>query len=166
MSVYEGTCSWADRKQWRRSGHGAWKPLELAAMIVGFAVFWPVGLGILVAKIGQRRERFEGDLFSYVKEKIMASVPETWTATRDHWASKWGQTGFGFGGMSSSGNHAFDEWRAAELERLEAERRKLADAEREFAEHLERLRRARDREEFDRFMAERNARQNGGTTQV
>lgn len=162
MSVYQGSCNWAERREWRRSGHGAWRPLELAAMIGGFAVFWPVGLGVLIAKIGQRRERYEGDLFSYVKEKIMGALPD-WQASGAGWSSNWGAGG-GFGGPRSSGNSAFDDWRKSELERLEAERRKLADAEREFAEHLEKLRRARDREEFDRFMAERAER--NGTTSV
>ena len=59
--------------------------------------------------------------------------------------------------MRPTGNTAFDDWRAGELSRLEEERRKLEDAEREFAEHIDQLRRARDREEFDRFM---NARRN------
>ena len=59
--------------------------------------------------------------------------------------------------------------REVRLERLARLHRLLdADAEREFAEQLDRLRKARDREEFDRFMAERNARQsqNNGTTNV
>ena len=59
----------------------------------------------------------------------------------------------------STGNVAFDEWRESELARLEAERRKLAEAERDFAQHIEELRRARDREEFESFMRARK----GGT---
>lgn len=58
----------------------------------------------------------------------------------------------------SSGNVAFDEWREAELARLEEERQKLAAAEREFVDFMENLRRAKDREEFDRFMAARHNR--------
>jgi hypothetical protein len=57
-------------------------------------------------------------------------------------------------GMGSTGNRAFDEWRATELARLEEERQKLVAAEREFAEFMENLRHARDREEFQRFMVE------------
>ncbi len=163
MSVYQGPWNWTERRDWKRSGHGAWKPLELGAMIAGFALFWPVGLGVLIAKIGQRRERYEGDLFSYMRDKVMGGLPSDWRSAGERWTSSWG-VGGGFGGMGSTGNLAFDEWRKAELDRLEAERRKLADAEREFAEHLERLRRARDREEFDRFMAEREGR--NGTTSV
>lgn len=48
-------------------------------------------------------------------------------------------------------NAAFEEYRAAELARLE-------DEERDFHAYLERLRMARDREEFEAFMAERRGR--------
>ena len=66
-----------------------------------------------------------------------------------------------FGGMRPTGNRAFDEWRDSELARLEEERRKLEEAEREFAVHIEELRRARDREEFERFMKSRHNRPMG-----
>ena len=59
--------------------------------------------------------------------------------------------------MRQTGNTIFDEWRAAELARLEEERRKLEAAERDFADYIANLRRARDREEFERFMNERRA---------
>jgi hypothetical protein len=48
----------------------------------------------------------------------------------------------------SSGNRAFDDYRAETLRRLEEEQR-------EFQEFLTRLRMARDKQEFDQFMAER-----------
>jgi len=51
-------------------------------------------------------------------------------------------------GFSRSGNRAFDEYREETLRRLE-------DEEREFRAFLERLRMAKDRSEFDQFMAER-----------
>ena len=66
------------------------------------------------------------------------------------------------GFTSASGNAAFDEWRTAELARLDEERRKLDEARREFAEYVDAIRRAKDREEFERFMAERRARPAGG----
>jgi hypothetical protein len=50
-----------------------------------------------------------------------------------------------------SGNAAFDEYRAETLRRLEAEQR-------EFADFLAHLRDAKDKAEFDAFMAERRAR--------
>ena len=48
----------------------------------------------------------------------------------------------------SSGNHAFDEYRAETLRRLEEEQS-------EFTSFLDRLRFAKDKAEFDQFMAER-----------
>ncbi len=63
---------------------------------------------------------------------------------------------WGFTTHRSTGNSAFDEWRENELSRLEEERRKLEAAEREFTDYIESLRRAKDREEFERFMRDRN----------
>ena len=56
----------------------------------------------------------------------------------------------GPGSQASSGNRAFDEYRTETLRRLE-------DEQREFLEFLERLRHAKDKAEFDQFMAERRA---------
>ena len=56
--------------------------------------------------------------------------------------------GFGFGfGPPSSGNRAFDEYRMETLRRLEEEQV-------EFRDFLDRLRHAKDKEEFDQFMAQ------------
>ena len=49
------------------------------------------------------------------------------------------------------GNRAFDDYRAETLRRLEEEQR-------EFRDFLERLRAAKDKAEFDQFMAERRNR--------
>jgi hypothetical protein len=65
--------------------------------------------------------------------------------------------GFGTGtfgsswGQPSSGNHAFDEYRTETLRRLEEEQR-------EFRDFLDRLRFAKDKAEFDQFMADRRNR--------
>ena len=53
----------------------------------------------------------------------------------------------GFGGPLSSGNRAFDEYHVETLKRLEEEQT-------EFKDFLDRLRRAKDKEEFDQFMAQ------------
>ena len=55
----------------------------------------------------------------------------------------------------STGNAAFDAYRRAELDRLEAQRRALEEESRAFSEFVEELKRARDREQFDAFMAKR-----------
>ena len=61
--------------------------------------------------------------------------------------------GFGFRGFGSpsSGNRAFDEYRVETLKRLEEEQT-------EFKDFLDRLRHAKDKEEFDQFMAQQRPR--------
>jgi hypothetical protein len=58
---------------------------------------------------------------------------------------------------NNTGNQAFDEYRRTELEKLEAQRRKLDEERKHFDEFLSKLRHAKDREDFERFMADRNA---------
>jgi hypothetical protein len=67
-----------------------------------------------------------------------------------------GEGGFGFWQPPSSGNRAFDEYRAETLRRLE-------DEQREFQEFLVRLREAKDKAEFDQFMSDRKGRSSGFT---
>ncbi|QXX75277.1 DUF2852 domain-containing protein [Methylovirgula sp. HY1] len=165
MSVYSDTCGQRSNSEGRPGMHKScglgWKPIELVAMILGFIVFWPIGLAILLAKIWQKKSAYAGDLPSFVESKFR----EKWGQKMGrHWACR--SSGDFAGrrwefraGMRSSGNVAFDEWREAELARLEEERQKLLAAEREFGDFMDNLRRAKDREEFDRFM---NARRNSG----
>jgi hypothetical protein len=63
--------------------------------------------------------------------------------------------GCDWGRTPSSGNRAFDDYRTETLKRLEEEQR-------EFREFLDRLRFAKDKTEFDQFMAERRNRQPDG----
>jgi hypothetical protein len=122
-------------------------------MILGFIIFWPIGLAILAFKIWQRKSGYRGDLTTAAQEK--------WHEARSVFrAGPWG--GAPGSGGRSTGNIAFDEWRAAEIARLDEERRKLEEAHREFATFVENIRRAKDREEFERFMNERRSRPTGG----
>jgi hypothetical protein len=79
-------------------------------------------------------------------------------------ASRWcGGPSHGQGGhhaRPSTGNRAFDEYRDETLRRLE-------DEQREFFDFLERLRHAKDKQEFDQFMTERweRRRPNNGPSQ-
>lgn len=111
-------------------------PFRMGALFglmgLAFWVWWPLGLGVLVWMIGSGQMgcgRHRG---------------------------RWGGSGMGWGcgprrdeRDARSGNSAFDDYRRETLRRLEEE-------EREFRAYLERLRQARDKTEFDRFMAERN----------
>ena len=112
----------------------AWTPVTIVLMIVGFMIFWPLGLAMLAFILwGDRLEEFKSGLNKKTDEFT------AWT-----------------GRTERSGNVAFDEWRESEIERLREERRKLDEMRAEFEEHLRELRRARDREEFDAFMKNYN----------
>lgn len=109
-------------------------PAWIALMVIGFIVFWPIGLAILAYIIWSgrmgcgRRQRGEWREQRF-KEKF----------------GKWmGPTGPQY----STGNRAFDEYRTDTLRRLEEEAR-------DFEGFLGRLRMAKDKAEFDEFMNQR-----------
>ena len=106
-----------------------WTPLNVALMVLGFIIFWPLGLAMLAYILWGDRLRGE---FDGLKQQVSS-----------------------FNHGHSTGNTTFDGYRARELERLEAERRRLDEERREFSEFLRNLRRAKDQDEFDRFMADR-----------
>jgi len=54
----------------------------------------------------------------------------------------------------TSGNTAFDEWRDGEIRRIEAQRRDLETRLQEFEGFVDKLKRAKDRATFERFVAE------------
>ena len=141
-----GSSEWRGASRSRSCGFARWTPIELLAMILGFVVFWPIGLAVLAFKFWQRKSGYQGDLGTAAQEK--------WQDARSAFSGPWGARA----SWRSSGNLAFDEWRAAEIARLEEERRKLEEAHREFAAFVENIRRAKDREEFERFMNERRNR--------
>jgi hypothetical protein len=120
-----------------------WTPATIALMVLGFVVFWPLGLAMLAYIIfGDRLKGFKRDANATV-DGVFSSV-------------KRGCARGGFRGPQfRTGNVAFDDWRDAELARLEEERRKLDEMREEFDDYVRELRRAKDQDEFDRFMRDR-----------
>ncbi|MEJ6395110.1 DUF2852 domain-containing protein [Gymnodinialimonas sp. 2305UL16-5] len=98
-------------------GSGAW----IAAMVLGFVFFWPIGLALLAYMIWSKR-MFNGSCKS---------------RKHSHRAK-----------FKSSGNTAFDSYKADTLRRLEEEQEA-------FESFLQRLREAKDKSEFDQFMDDR-----------
>src|SRR5579871_415031 len=49
-----GQAEW-ENARWRRRGGSRWTPFEIVAMVLGFIVFWPIGLAILCYKGWQHR---------------------------------------------------------------------------------------------------------------
>ncbi|WIY53243.1 DUF2852 domain-containing protein [Devosia sp. YIM 151766] len=129
-----------------------WSPLTIALMVLGFILFWPLGLAVLGYILW-------GEKFGGSAEKAQGY----WNKGMSYMRGNNMHRGFGRSEHGSSGNAAFDEYRSEQLRRLEEERARL-DAEIDaFHEYMANLRKAKDREEFDRFMSEhRGARQGYG----
>ncbi|WP_157014279.1 DUF2852 domain-containing protein [Mesorhizobium xinjiangense] len=124
----------------------AWTPATIALMVLGFMVFWPLGLAMLAYILwGDRLEMFKRDV-NQATDGFFASCRHRGRHHRRH------------RGYSHTGNVAFDEWREKELERLSEERRKLDEMREEFDSYMRELRRAKDQQEFDRFMKEHERR--------
>ena len=115
----------------------------LTVVVLGFWLAWPVGLMLLAFLAGS------GRLSMF---RAGGCGPGAWFNLGSNGAHDGRKSGvWGRPRTKSSGNKAFDDYRDETVRRLE-------DEEREFQAFLDRLRRARDKSEFDAFMAERRNR--------
>ncbi|SNX67606.1 uncharacterized protein DUF2852 [Cereibacter ovatus] len=114
-----GAASWPARAEAWLDERG--RPAWIAATVAGFIVFWPAGLALLGYMIWSKR------MFSRSCRTARRAAPFAW---------------------NSSGNTAFDAYKAETLRRLEEEQTA-------FESFLQRLREAKDKQEFDAFMDER-----------
>jgi len=116
--------NWMDRR-----GKGAW----IAAMILGFIFFWPLGLALLFYMIWSNR---------------MFSKSHSCSRSKSFYRRD-----------ASSGNTAFDAYKADTLRRLEEEQQ-------QFEAFMDRLRAAKDQSEFDEFMKDRSRKTEDKSTQA
>lgn len=130
----------------------AWSPLTIALMVLGFIVFWPLGVAMLAyilwGEYAGGTQQKADDWISRQKAHFKSGRCRT---HQGHRSARY----------SATGNAAFDDYRDEQLKRLEEERRKLDEEREAFEDYLQTLRQARDREEFDRFMRERRNRTEG-----
>lgn len=115
-----GILSWPRQAEAWLDARG--KPAWIAAMVLGFIFVWPVGLALLAYMIWSKR------MFS--RSTCATRAKQMFTTAK------------------SSGNSAFDAYKADTLRRLEEEQ--VA-----FESFLQRLREAKDKQEFDAFMDDR-----------
>ena len=112
-----------------RRGKGAW----IAAMILGFIFFWSLGLALLFYMIWSDR---------------MFSKSHSCSRSKSFYRRD-----------ASSGNAAFDAYKADTLRRLEEEQQ-------QFEAFMDRLRAAKDQSEFDEFMKDRSRKTEDKSTQA
>lgn len=144
-----GRYDWPDQRHWHH--HHRWHggPVLIGLMILGFLFCWPLGLVALALTIWSMKmmcghHRHGGhDWSARWQERMMAK--------RARWEQRMAEHFERHHRAPSSGNRAFDEYRAETLRRLE-------DEEKEFKEFLNNLRFAKDKAEFDDFLANRRNR--------
>jgi hypothetical protein len=124
-------------------------PGLIGLMVLGFLFCWPLGVVALALMIwsvkmtcghGGERHWGGGHWGAHWQERMMAK--------RARWEQRMAEHMERHHQRSGTGNRAFDEYRAETLRRLE-------DEEKEFREFLNNLRFAKDKAEFDDFLANR-----------
>jgi hypothetical protein len=110
--------AWLDDK-----GKGAW----IAAMVLGFIFFWPLGLALLAYMIWSKSMFSKSGACGRTRSSALESAARA---------------------ARPSGNSAFDAYKSETLRRLE-------DEQKAFEDFLARLRDAKDKAEFDQFMDDR-----------
>ena len=117
-------------------------------MVAGFVVFWPLGLLALFLK-WKNGEMWRG----------ASDSAAPWASFKKPDFQAWlaGSRSPPVTASAGSGNAAFDAYKREQMQRLDEERRKLEDEQKAFRDFVEKVRRAKDQDEFDRFMAERSA---------
>ncbi len=133
------------------------KPAWIGLTVLSFILWWPLGLVVLGFLIGSGRmacwAEGTGPRWRRRMERMQRRMSRMQAA-----AERWGSGGSRASYREATGNRAFDEYRAETLRRLEEEQR-------EFMEFLDRLRHAKDKAEFDEFMADRHRRSEGPAPQ-
>jgi hypothetical protein len=103
-----------------------WHPGWIAVTVLGFIIWWPIGLALLFFTLGSRK------MGCWSHQDRFANKMERMQYKMERMRGRMERGGFGFGGFGppSSGNRDF----------------------------LDRLRHAKDKEEFDQFMAQHKQR--------
>lgn len=110
-----------------------WNATNIAGMVIGFIVFWPIGLFVLAWILSGRQVR---------------DLP---AVARDVWSRV-------FNGMETRKNGAtdnivFNEYQQTQYDRISEIKNEIRERARRFTEYREDIQRRRDQEEFERFMA-------------
>lgn len=122
-----GVAGWLRRAESWLDDRG--RPAWIVATVAGFIVFWPVGLALLAYTIWSKR-MFNRSCRSHRHDRSREAFHAMVRAVRP------------------SGNSAFDAYKADTIRRLQ-------DEQEAFEAFLQRLRDAKDKQEFDSFMDDR-----------
>ena len=105
-------------------GLGNWSPFNIFVMVIGFVLWWPIGLAAIAY------------IMSGGEMKDLKEMFKNFTTTKTN--------------PATTGNVAFDQYKEETIKRLEQEQK-------DFGTFMHNLAMAKDKAEFDQFMAERKS---------
>lgn len=108
---------------------GRWTGFNIAAMVVGFVFFWPIGLVVL---------------YWILKGRDARDLP---AAIRDQWGQFRGR------GYNRSDNVVFNEYQQTQYDRIKEIKDEIDSRATRFHAFRDDVQRRKDEEEFNRFMA-------------
>ncbi len=116
---------------------GNWSGLNIAAMVVGFVFFWPVGLFLLFWTLTGRDVR-----------DIPSAAQDTWSAVFN------GASSGSRGHKDAKGeNSMFDEFQQTQRDRIAELKKEIKDRARRFRDFRSAAKRRADEAEFSEFMS-------------
>lgn len=131
-STVDKSDNWSFGCSGKGSCTGNWSGRNIAAMVIGFVLFWPIGLVLLYWNIKGRDVR---DLPKAIKDK-------------------WSKVSSGSGcKYSSSENSVFDEFQQTQHDRISELKEEIKNRSRNFREFRTSAQRRADEEEFKDFMS-------------
>jgi len=127
-----------------RDGHrngqrcgGNWSGLNIAAMVVGFVLFWPVGLFLLFWIITGRGV-----------QELPDAIRSLWSRVDDAWRGNDSDS------RATSENGVFNEFQQAQYERIREIKDEIKERARRFRDFRATAKRRADEEEFNQFMSD------------
>lgn len=117
---------------------GNWSALNIAAMVLAFVIFWPIGLLVLFSNMSGRDVR---DLPQWIRE--------LWAGMKA--GCSWSN---GYRGSSYSENEVFNEYQQTQYDRIDEIAEEIKARAKRFREFRDNLKRRAQEDEFNHFMAD------------
>ena len=121
-------CNW--------SGQANWSGLNIGAMVIGFVLFWPIGLFIL---------------YWILKGRSVRDLPQ---AIGDKWSTMTGKNHHRVHRSDLNDNAVFNDFQQTQYDRIREIKDEIKERARRFAEFRADAKRRADEDEFSRFMAQ------------
>ena len=120
-----GHCCWG--------GDGNWSTTNILALVLGFVIFWPIGLFFLYWIIKGRN----------IKD-IPRSLSSKWSASPSNWFKK----------SHTTDNVVFNEYQETQYDRIHEIKEEIRDRDERFTRFRDDIKRRADEAEFKEFMSE------------